>query len=118
MVQVEAKLLGGRVVFDGAFVSIYREGWFARNTIGKGEKRIPLSSITAVQWKAATALNNGFVEFSILGGVETVSRIGSQYLDAATKSENAVVFKKKQLSEAAALREAVEAAIAARQATR
>lgn len=110
-VEITAKGLGGTVVFDGCFVTIKREGFFARSTVGKGEKRIPLGSIHAVQWKAPTSLNNGFIAFTIAGGIEKQSRFGSQYMDAA-KDENAVVFKKKDGSAFEALREAIEGAIA------
>jgi hypothetical protein len=41
----------GTVTFDGATVVIARSGFVARATIGKGEKRIPLRHITAVQFK-------------------------------------------------------------------
>ena len=111
MTEISATGLGGRVVFDGKFVTIYREGFFARSTIGKGEKRIPLKSIAAIQWKAPTALNNGYIEFSIPGGNETRSRVGQQYLDAA-KNENAVVLRKKDGPAFEELRAAIENAIA------
>ena len=43
------KGVNGQVSFDGDFVTIKREGFAARATIGKGDKRLPVSSITAVQ---------------------------------------------------------------------
>jgi hypothetical protein len=49
MIMIEAKRHNGSVVFDGRFVAIVRKGALARMTIGKGEKRIPISSITAVK---------------------------------------------------------------------
>jgi hypothetical protein len=39
----------GTVIFDGQFVTIQRTGFMARATLGKGEKRIPVASITAVE---------------------------------------------------------------------
>ena len=63
----------------------------ARGTIGKGEKRIPLASITAVQWKPAGPIMSGFIQFTIPGGNEVRSRYGSQTRDAG-KDENTVIF--------------------------
>lgn len=110
MTTVTAKSLGGVVAFDGQLVTIRREGMFARSTVGKGEKRIPVASITAVQWKAPTALNHGFISFTIAGGIEKKSRFGSQYVDAST-DENSVVVKKKDRAAFEELRAAIEAAI-------
>jgi hypothetical protein len=53
----------------------------------KGEKRIPYSSITAVQYKRA-GIMNGYIQFSIGGGNE--SRGG---LLAAAEDENTVLFR-------------------------
>lgn len=110
MTTVEAVGLGGTVTFDGQMLRIVRSGFFARSTIGKGEKAIPVRSIGSVNFKPATRLNNGFVEFSIVGGVETQSRAGSQYLDAA-KNENAVVFRFRENEQFARLKDALEAAL-------
>ncbi|MFC7595769.1 DUF4429 domain-containing protein [Terrabacter sp. GCM10028922] len=110
---MEVKGHNGTVDFDGDFVTIRRTGFLARASIGKGEKRIPLGSITAVQWKPAGAMMNGFISFTLGGGNETRSRFGSQTVDA-TKDENSVIFVKKQMPDFEALRNEVEQAIAAR----
>lgn len=102
----------GTVMFDGTFVTISRTG-LSRLTIGKGDKRIPVASIAAVQWKPAGALVNGFIQFTLPGGVERRSRAGSQTFDAA-RDENSVVFTKKQAPEFEQMRQAVEQAIAHR----
>jgi hypothetical protein len=78
--------------------------------IGKGEKRIPVSSIHAVQWKPAGAVMNGFISFIVAGGIEKQSAFGHQTADAA-HDENSVVFWKKQQPEFEELRAAVEAVI-------
>lgn len=82
----------------------------ARATSGKGEKRIPLKSIQAVEFKPASKLVRGFIQFS-LGGSDASSSVGSRTKDAA-QDENSVVFKAKQQDEFEALRSAVEQAIA------
>src|SRR5688500_8163474 len=48
---LEVKGVNGTIVFDGSIIAIRRDGLLARATVGKGEKRIPLRSIAAVQLK-------------------------------------------------------------------
>ncbi|QCI92906.1 DUF4429 domain-containing protein [Novosphingobium sp. EMRT-2] len=93
------------VTDDG--IIIRRRGLVAFSLHGlKGEKRIPFSSISAVQFKPASMLTSGYIQFSIIGGNE--SRGG---LVAATKDENSVIFKgKHQTAQFAKLREIVEEA--------
>lgn len=52
-----------------------------------GTKDIPFASVTAVQFKRAGGLVNGYLQFSILGGVERKGGILG-----ATKDENSFVF--------------------------
>ena len=101
------------VLFDRDFISIERKGFLARASVGKGSKRIPLASVTAVQWKPAGATVNGFIQFTLSGGNERRSRFGSQTTDAAS-DENSVVFTKKQMGDFEELRAAVESAIVER----
>lgn len=110
MTVIEAKGHNGTVIFDGAFVTIRRSGVLARTTVGKGEKRIPVASISAVQWKAPGALVNGFIAFTLAGGNEAKSRFGRQTIDAAS-DENSVIVMKKHAAAFDELRAAVEAAI-------
>jgi hypothetical protein len=109
----EARGRNGVVSFDGHFVTINRKGFLARATVGKGEKRIPLASISGVQFKPAGAMVNGFIQFTVPGGNERRSRFGHQSWDA-TKDENAVLFTKAQMPQFLALRGNIEQAIAAR----
>jgi len=110
---VEAKGHNGTVVFDGDFVTITRKGFLARATIGKGEKRIPVASLTAIQWKPAGAMVNGFIQFTLGGGNESRSKFGRQTSDAVN-DENSVVFIRKQMPAFQALREQIEDGIAQR----
>jgi uncharacterized protein DUF4429 len=100
---------GGTVMFDGHFVTITRKG-LGRLVVGKGEKRIPLRSITAVQLKPAGPLVNGFIQFSMSGGEERRSQFGRQTFDAAG-DENSGVFYRKQQPAFEQLRAAIEQAI-------
>ena len=111
----EAKGRNGTVVFDGNFVSIQCKGFVARATIGKGEKRIPLASIAAVQWKQAGPMVNGFIQFTVPGGKERRSSFGKQSHDAI-RDENSVMFTKAQMPAFEKLRDAIEQAIVTRSA--
>ncbi|MFD5117148.1 DUF4429 domain-containing protein [Streptomyces sp. NPDC058391] len=106
----EALGVGGHVAFDGQYVTITRKGFLARATVGKGEKRLHVSQIGAIQWKPAGPIMNGFIQFTLPGGNERLSHFGSQ-TSSAGKDENSVVFDKKRQPEFEALRSDVEAAI-------
>ncbi len=105
--MIEAKGCNGQVRFDGDYVTIARRG------IGKGEKRIPLPSIVSVQWKQAAPFINGFIQFETPGVGGTRSRWGFQTSDAR-RDENSVIFTRAQMPAFAAVRSAIEHAIALR----
>lgn len=108
---MSARGQNGTVTFDGAFVTISRTGALARMTIGKGEKRLPIGSITAVQWKKPGALVNGFIAFTVPGGIERQSKFGTQTRSAG-HDENSVIVTKRQGPAFEALRAAIESGIA------
>lgn len=107
---VTAKGANGTVTFDGRMVTITRSGGLASLTIGSGEKRIPVSSITAVQWKKPGFFAKGFMAFTVPGAIETRSQAGRRAYDA-TKDENAVLVGKKSVDDFLRLRDAIEAAM-------
>lgn len=109
--MITAKGHTGTVSFDGRMVTISHEGMAARLAHGQGEKRIPLRSITAVQWKEPAALTNGFVSFSLAGAVEANRQKGGRTV-AAVQDENSVVFTKGQREQMHALKVAIEDALA------
>ena len=106
-----AKGHSGTVTFDGQFVTITREGLLARATHGKGEKKIPIRSISAVQWKEPGALVNGFIQFTLLGGTEVTARHGNRTISAGN-DENSVVITKPQAAAMRAVKDEIEAALA------
>ncbi|MFE0132404.1 DUF4429 domain-containing protein [Streptomyces sp. NPDC059037] len=110
MIEVSGK--GGQIQFDGEYVTVSRKGFIARTTHGKGEKRLHVSQISAVQWKPAGPLVNGFIQFTVPGGIERRGQFGSQSMNAA-QDENSVMFTKKQQPEFEKLRAAIDAAITA-----
>jgi hypothetical protein len=110
---MEVKGHTGTVRFDGEAVTILRKGALARMTVAKGEKQIPLASISAVQFKPAGRMVNGYIQFTVGGGIERRSGFGKQTVDAG-RDENSVVFNYRQRAEFEQLRDAVQAALAAR----
>jgi hypothetical protein len=106
---VEVKGYNGTVEFDGQSITINRTG-LGRLTIGKGKIRIPVSSVTAVKWKPAGPVINGYIHFSMLGSTDRRSRFGRQTTDVS-HDENSVIFLRRQMAEFENLRAAVEAAI-------
>ncbi|THA32153.1 DUF4429 domain-containing protein [Streptomyces sp. A1277] len=110
MTQVSGQ--GGQIEFDGQYITITRKGFLARATHGKGEKRLHISQVAAIQWKPAGPLVNGFIQFTVPGGNEVRGRLGSQTSNAA-KDENSVVFTKQQMPAFEELRARLDAAILA-----
>ena len=92
-------------------VTIERKGFLARAATGKGSKQIPVRSISAVQFKPAGVVVNGFIQFTIAGGIEQRSRFGRSTTDAA-HDENSIVFTYGQRAVFEQLRDAVQAAVA------
>lgn len=107
---VVAKGVNGTVTFDGRMVTIDHSGLMGRMTAGAGEKRVPVSSITGVEWKPPGTGVRGFIRFTIPGALEQRSRVGQRTRKAAS-DENSVLFTKGQVDEFERLREAVEASI-------
>jgi hypothetical protein len=56
----------------------------------KGTKEIPFHSITAIQFKEAGLMFNGYIQFTIQGGNESTKGIYK-----ATSDENTIMFAKK-----------------------
>lgn len=100
------------VNFDGRFVTISRGGW--RSVLGgKGERRIPLSSITMVNWKDPGPMMQGFIHFATAGSPASDSKAVSTA--KMTNNADAVFFTKKHAESFAAVRAAVEDALAERE---
>jgi predicted Zn-dependent peptidase len=70
----------------------------------KGEKMVPFRSITTVQFKEPGWMTAGYIQFGILGGIES-----SGGLAAAVNDENSVLFDKAELEAFKQLRQIVEA---------
>lgn len=108
--NISAKGQTGTLIFDGNSVTIQRKGFLAASTQGRSEKRIPLQAISAVQFKPAGRVTQGFIGFTISGGTETKSKFGKQNRDAFL-DENSVVFLYKSNADMQSLKDAIEAAM-------
>lgn len=96
---ISAKGADGSVTFDGQMVVITRPKRLSK-TFNTAEQRLPLSSITSVQWKEASWVGNGAVTFTVAG---------------VDPDDNKVIFRRGGAADDfAALRDAVEQAIAGR----
>lgn len=90
--DLSAEGINGQIFITGNKVTIRRKGGMALLTQGlKGEKNIPVKNITSVQFKQATKITNGFIQFSILAGNEAKGGILN-----AVNDENTVMFNAKQ----------------------
>jgi hypothetical protein len=103
----------GTITFDGRMVTINHSTVMGRLTAGKGEKRVPISSIAGIEWKPPGMGVRGFIRFTIPGGIERTSRLGHRTQEAA-RDENAVLFGRTQVGEFEQMRNAIERAIASR----
>jgi uncharacterized protein DUF4429/putative oligomerization/nucleic acid binding protein len=109
--ELQAKGSNGQLDIDGGFVVIRRKGASAVLLHGfKGDKRIPISSVTAVQFKNA-GITVGYLQLSMIGGQESKAGVF-----AATSDENTVTFTKKQQASFEAIRDHIEARISERSA--
>lgn len=96
---------GARVTFDGNFVEIRKRGLSVVG--GSGYKRIPVTSISAIQIKPAGVFTNGFIQFTISGGNEVRAVWGLQAYHASG-DENSVMFTKKHEAEFHEIARAIE----------
>lgn len=72
-------------------IVIERKGFIAKMNHGlfKGDKSLFLKQISGIQVKQAGMFTNGYIQFTLIGGIE-----GRKGLLEATKDENTVMFRK------------------------
>ncbi|MEJ6011513.1 SHOCT domain-containing protein [Novosphingobium aquae] len=96
--------LGATIELLADSLSITREGTVSVILHGlAGEKRIAYGSITATQLRGATPIMSGFLQFTVLGGIESNRGIWD-----ATMDENTVMFTHQQEASFRQLREVIE----------
>ncbi|MDQ3756505.1 MAG: DUF4429 domain-containing protein [Actinomycetota bacterium] len=107
--MLTGKGVNGQVEVDGEWITIRRKGAMAKMSQGlKGDKRIPIANVQAVQFKKA-GLTNGYLQFTLAGGVESRGGVFD-----ATKDENTVMFTGRHKAEFEAIRDYVEDSITRR----
>lgn len=104
------KGVNGQVLIEGDWLTIHRKG-FGRLRHSKGDKRIALATITAVKWRPAGGLANGFIRFDQAGAPALKDSFGG--LASANEDENAVIFSRSQMPAFEKLRADLEGFIAA-----
>jgi hypothetical protein len=138
---MEATGATGKVTVDDVFVTISHEGSTKLNTLVnrlnqgyKGEKRIAIAQISAVQFKGVgkmgnrianhyekvpgfssvnkamgnTAGSTGYIEFVIIGSSENKGRALLGGLNAMAKNENAIMFGPEQEEAFSQIRDHIE----------
>jgi Domain of unknown function (DUF4429)/Short C-terminal domain len=105
-----AKGNNGLITIDGDWLTIDRTG-FGRGGHSQGDRRIPLSSITAVELRQARMFTNGFIRFTVPGSPDLGGGVQS-----AMRDQNAVTFRRGQAKGFNMIRAAVEQSITAHQA--
>lgn len=96
--------VGAEIEVRAAGLAITRKGTSSFLIHGmKGEKLLPFKSLTAVQLKEPTRSMSGYIQFSLLGGIES-----SRGIWDASKDENTVLFTLDQLPAFLGLRSLVE----------
>lgn len=89
---MEVKGINGQLTIYENRIEITRKGFLSFVSHGfDGTKAIFLSKITAIQYKEAGAVTNGFIQFVFSGSDES-----KKGLFDATKDENTIMFNKEQ----------------------
>lgn len=99
-----ARGITGELEITPVTVTIRRRGVrsFLLRGLG-GEKTIRLDQVTAVEFRRATRLLNGFIQLTVQGGRETAAGFGQ-----AGRDENSVIFSYKQMPAFERARELIE----------
>ena len=109
MATLSASGYNGQIQVDGDILVITRKGLMSKMYQGmKGDKRIPLTSITSVQLKEPK-VGDGYIQFGVMGSVDS-----GRGMMAARNDENSVSFYRKDLADFLAIRDYIEKKIVER----
>lgn len=101
---MEAQGINGTLILGKGFIEIKRKGFVAFSTQGlKGNKKIAIKHISAIQFKPVGTFSNGYIQFSFIGGTESKSGLFGAAMD-----ENSITFKKKQQPDFEKIKEKIE----------
>ena len=102
--SMSAKGLNGQLDLLQDRIRIGRNGFRAFMAHGlKGDKDISISSVSSIQWKNATWVADGYIQFAFRGGIEAKGGFLQAHSD-----ENSVVFNRKQQAQFQAIRDEVQ----------
>lgn len=104
--DLEARSAGSFLGIQGNFVVIIHSGFLnAWNKGGiQGEKRIPIKSILSIQFKDATSIMKGYIQFETAGGSQLAARGG---VAEAAGDENSVLFTESEMPKFKLIRDKV-----------
>ena len=104
----EAKGVNGQLYLYSNKVVISRKGIRAFATQGlRGDKEIYIKNISSIQLKKPSALTNGFIQFSFLGGTEHKGGfLGVS--QGVTRDESTILFTKKQQKDFEEIKDMIE----------
>jgi hypothetical protein len=100
----------GSMHLDGTWVTILKQGL---GPAMKGERRVHVSQIVGVNFKAATAMYHGFVQVVVDGETPArAARFGTSAGRPPMEDPLSISFAKRKNASAAAIRQAIEEAVA------
>jgi hypothetical protein len=104
--DLEATSKGSFLALDGTTVIIRHTGFINQLAKGgmQGEKRIPIKSILSVQFKQASDITAGYIQFETAGGSQAAARGG---VFEGAGDENTVLFSKAEAPQFEAFRNRV-----------
>ena len=107
---LEASSLGSFLGLDGNTIVIRHTGFINAMSKGglQGEKRIPIKSVLSVQFKPATDIAGGYIQFETAGGSQRPARGG---VFEAAGDENSVLFSKTEMPQFEKFRDKVNSLI-------
>lgn len=97
----------GQIVLQKNRITIKRKGALSVMTQGvKGDKDIPFKSITGIEFKASAGMTDGYIQFGILGAVESRRNAMDLYND-----ENTVMFNSSQAANFITLKKYIDSVV-------
>ena len=103
-VSMVAEGVNGKLTLLDGRIRISRTGVMAFLTQGlKGDKEIQISSISSIQFKPASMLGRGYIQFAFLGGLEAKGG-----LFQAVEDENSILFTSSQQPRFEAIRDEIQ----------
>lgn len=107
--MIEATSRIATITFDGRTVTITRK---RSGFVDRGTRTIPLHHIAGVQFKGAGLVSSGYIRIVQAGTIEHRGRRTGAFATDVLKDENAVPFGRPQQDQFAAIKAALDQALA------